>query len=157
MQQAFDDLMAFLEGEGYHVQVLEPGEAVRISLSLDHATYRVLFTVCDEVLAVHAFADLRFPASTLPVLCEFAARVNDGMRIATLDVDLDDRDVSCRATSLVIDRRVPPREMEVLLDVAVRGINWCYPGLGAIAFGGASASEAYARFEELTGDGEADD
>jgi hypothetical protein len=102
-------VLAFLQADGWPHETVEDGSAVLTRYRGEHGVYDLTLEVDEDasLVVVHAQLPLDLgddgPEEALSQLAEFVLRVNAGLAVGSLDLDLDEASVRFRV-GLMLDQ-----------------------------------------------------
>lgn len=147
--QAFKMLGEYLEAEGWHPQEVEGKSAYYFGYSgklFFINAYALVRTELEQLLCYATVAD-RVPESLRPVMAEFIARANYGLRLGNFELDYADGEVRFRNGLNFNGVTLNAALIRNVLYPTVETFDHYLPGVMAVIFEGKSAVDAIAIVE----------
>ncbi len=98
----------------------------------------------NSLVGIWLFAGPRMPRESWPRVCEFLARVNDGLWRASLVLDFEEGMVHSQASLVVDDGGPSVGQLDSMLEASLDVMAQAGPGLLAVAFGDKDPEAAHA-------------
>lgn len=149
MSERFDRVRTFLEDDGWDVEADAEAGTLYVTAEADNGTYDVVIAVDDESerVMVWAVAPESVPAAARTPVALYVTRVNHGLAIGNLELDLDSGEVRCKASVDVEGVEVGDALLGNLLAAAVELLDVYLPGVREVV-AGADPAEAAAKADE---------
>jgi hypothetical protein len=144
-----EDLVAYVEAEGWAYRRLEDRPALQVTFPGEHGTWNCYLVARDEhaqVLVYSVFAEGVVPERRAET-AEFLTRANYGLMIGNFEMDLDDGDVRYKTS---VQLHSPEISIDAVRDVVLPNVvvmDRYLPGLRAVAGSGLSAAAALSLVE----------
>lgn len=144
-----DDLVAYVEDEGWTYRRLEDRPALQVAYPGEHGVWNCYLVARDEhaqVLVYSVFAEPVAPERRADT-AEFLMRANYGLMVGNFEMDLSDGDVRYK-TSIQLD--APQIPLETVRNVVLPNLvvmDRYLPGLRAVAGSGLTARAALSLVE----------
>lgn len=149
MARLFDALIMFLQEEDIKFSQMSNDTSAMMTFNCDNGTYLCFARVREEQEQVifYTVYPLRAPEERRQEVAEFVARVNYGIILGNLELDMRDGEVRYKCSA---DVSAAPFTLPLLRSVMQSCIGTAdryYPGFTALLYSGDSPAEAVARVE----------
>jgi hypothetical protein len=151
----FDSVFAFLETDGWHPEVVEPGALVRFGFIGKNARFMCFAQAYEErtQLVVHTMIPFRVPDSARAEAIEFVTRANYGMILGNFEIDLRDGEIRYKTSIDTGGLPFTPELAGPLFYGNALTADRYMPGLMSVISGGKSAIDAIATVEGAAAEG----
>lgn len=135
----------------YDITVHEGLMVYNARVNLPNGEFRVDFDADDgrERFGVYCFSAIYIPEDKRMAVAEYLMRVNYRLQQGKIEMDLNDGEIRSVATSILEDSHLSQAMIKSIETAARFNLNDAYPCLMSIAFGNASALEAFELYESL--------
>ncbi len=149
MGRLYDTLVMFLEEEDLKFNQMPGQTAALMTFNCDNASYICYVRVREEheQIVFYAIYPLRAPAERRVAVAEFVARVNYGLTIGNMEIDVNDGEVRYKTSA---DLSVAPFTLPLLrslMQACLATADRYYPGFTALLYSDITPEQAVTRIE----------
>ena len=150
MGRLYDALVMFLQEDDWKFTPLPAETAALMTFSCENASYLCYARVREEQEQVmfYTIYPLRAPAERRTEAAEFVARVNYGLTMGNLELDVADGELRFKTSA---DVSVAPFSLPLLrslMQTCIATADRYYPGFTALLYSDISPERAVARIEQ---------
>lgn len=149
MGRLVDTLIGFLEEDAWKFTRLEGEDTIVLTFNCENATY-ICYAQAREAqhqIVFYSIYPLRAPEEKRLQAAEFTARVNYGLVLGNLELDMRDGEVRYKTSA---DIGAAPFTIELLrslMQINLSTADRYYPAFAAILYSGATPADAVASIE----------
>lgn len=149
MGRLFDTLVMFLQEENWKFTPMPEETAALMTFNCENASYLCYARVREEQQQVmfYAIYPLRAPADRRAEVAEFVARVNYGLALGNLELDVDDGEMRFKTSADVSSAQFSLPLLRSLMQTCIATADRYYPGYTALLYGGVTPQQAVAQVE----------
>lgn len=146
MGERFERVRTFLEDDGWDVEADAADGVLYVTAEADNGTYDVVIAIDEDAerIMVWAVSPETVPPPARTPVALYVTRVNHGLAIGNLELDLDAGEVRCKASADLEGVELGDALLGNLLAAAVELLDVYLPGVREVV-GGADPAEAAAR------------
>lgn len=149
MGRLYDALVMFLQEDDWKFTHMPAETAALMTFTCENATYLCFARVREEQeqVIVYTIYPLRAPADRRVEVAEFVARVNYGLALGALELDVDSGELRFKTSADVRATLFSLPLLRSLLQTCLATADRYYPGYTGLLYGRMTPQEAVARVE----------
>lgn len=149
MGRLYDALVMFLQEDDWKFSQLPAETAALMTFTCDNATYLCFARVREEQeqVIVYTIYPLRAPVDRRAEVAEFVARVNYGLALGNMEMDVDSGELRFKTSADVRATLFSLPLLRSLMQTCLATADRYYPGYTALLYSGMTPEEAVARVE----------
>ncbi len=150
MGSLFDAVVQFFEEDGWNFMEIASGEALKMGVSGNNGEYDC-YAIIDEERQIFQFLSsfpVKVPENKRLLIAEFLTRVNYGISMGNFEMDFEDGNIRYKTSIDVEGDRLTPALVDNLVSMNVLMIDYYFPGIMKVIYGGVSPEEAIKAVEE---------
>ena len=150
MGTIMDTVVQFMTDNDLHFEALDDRDAIVSNIQGENANYRVALDVHEEKdqLLVYTIGQSNVPEPKRHDVAIFLTRANYGLYIGNFELDMGDGEVRYKVATDVEGSAVSPTMVGNSISYGIRTFDRYFPGLMAVAFGGASPEDGIIQVEQ---------
>jgi hypothetical protein len=137
MHTAFESLIQHLDE--HHVSYLtdNDGRCIWADFRGEVGTYRIIAQVDSdhELFQVFGLAPIRVAAGCRPAIAETLARVNYGLKVGKLEMDVEDGELRFQAAQILADDNLPGSVIHRLIGTTMAMLDRYLPAVLSVIYG----------------------
>jgi hypothetical protein len=149
MGRLFDTLIQYLEEDEWKFTRLEGENTIVLTFNCANATYLCYAQAREsqQQIVFYSIYPLRAPEEKRMLAAEFAARVNYGLVLGNLELDMNDGEVRYKTSVDVAASGFSPDVLRSLMQVNLSTSDRYYPAFTSLLYGGMTPADAVASVE----------
>lgn len=151
MGRLYDALIMFLQEDDWKFTPLPAETAALMTFNVENASFLCYARVREEHEQVmfYTIFPLRAPAERRADVAEFVARVNYGLALGNLELDVTDGELRFKTSADVSAAPFTLPLLRSLMQTAIATADRYYPGFTALLYSDITPAEAVARIEQV--------
>lgn len=149
MGRLYDTLVMFLQEEDWKFTPMPEETAALMTFNCENASYLCYARMREEQQQVmfYAIYPLRAPADRRDEVAEFVARVNYGLALGNMELDVDDGEMRFKTSADVGAAQFSLPLLRSLMQTCIATADRYYPGYTALLYGGVTPQQAVEQVE----------
>jgi hypothetical protein len=150
MGRLYDALVMFLQEDEWKFTPISGETAALMTFNCENASYLCYARVREEHEQVmfYTIYPLRAPAERRTEVTEFVARVNYGLTLGNMEIDVNDGEVRYKTSADVSSAPFSLPLLRSLMQTCIATADRYYPGYTALLYSDITPEEAVARIEK---------
>ena len=149
MGRLYDTLVMFLQEEDWKFTPMPQETAALMTFNCENASFLCYARMREEQQQVmfYAIYPLRAPADRRAATAEFVARVNYGLALGNLELDMEDGEMRFKMSADLSAAQFSLPLLRSLMQIGIATADRYYPGYLALLYKGVTPREAVAQVE----------
>ena len=149
MGHLYDTLVMFLQEDEWKFTRLEGEDTIVLTFNCANATYLCYAQAREsqQQIVFYTLYPIRAPEEKRQQAAEFAARVNYGLVMGNLELDMHDGEVRYKTSADVNSTPFTLPLLRSLMQINLSTADRYYPGFASLLYGGVTPADAVASVE----------